>query len=59
MAAIKRIEQNITALNITREWMEQHIQQVQKGLSSIEKRVGDHIQAIREKREAQDHARSA
>ncbi|MGB3624441.1 MAG: hypothetical protein WA989_01345 [Henriciella sp.] len=58
-AAIKRIESNITALNITREWMEQHIQHVQKGLSSIEQRVGEHIQAIREKRQSHDQARSA
>lgn len=52
-AAIKAIEENIQALNITREWMESHIQHVQKGLSSIEQRVGDHIQAIREKRDQQ------
>ncbi len=58
-AAIKAIENNIQALNITREWMEQHIQTVQKGLSSIEQRVGDHIQALREKQQRHDHAKSA
>ncbi|WP_084398792.1 hypothetical protein [Henriciella aquimarina] len=58
-AAIKTIENNIQALNITREWMESHIQQVQRGLSSIEQRVGEHIQAIRDKRERQDQQKSA
>jgi hypothetical protein len=46
-ATIKSIENNITALNITREWLETHIQQVQKGLSSIEKKVGEEISKIR------------
>lgn len=59
-AAIKAIENNIQALNIVREWMEQHIQQVQKGLSSIEERVGGHIQSLRDKQQRQEHqARSA
>ena len=57
-AAIKAIENNIQALNITREWMEQHIQLVQKGLSSIEQRVGEHIQAMREK-QRHDQQKSA
>jgi len=50
-AAITTIENNIKALNITRQWLEQHIQQVQKGLSSIEKKVGEEISRIREERE--------
>ena len=61
-AAIKAIENNIQALNIVREWMESHIQQVQKGLSSIEERVGGHIQAMRDKQhhQRQEHqAKSA
>jgi hypothetical protein len=47
-AAIKSIEQNITALNLTREWLETHIQKVQKGLSSIEKKVDQEIGKIRD-----------
>lgn len=49
-AAIKTIEQNIMALNITREWLETHIQQVQQGLSSMEKRVVEEISKVREAR---------
>ena len=59
---LKAIENNIQALNIVREWMESHIQQVQKGLSSIEERVGGHIQAMRDKQhhQRQEHqAKSA
>ena len=47
-AAMKAIENNITALNITREWLEQHIQHVQQGLSSIEKKVVEEIGKVRE-----------
>ncbi len=47
-AAIKSIDQNITALNLTREWLEQHIQQVQHGLSSIEKKVAEEIGKVRD-----------
>ena len=47
-AAIKTIEQNITALNLTREWLETHIQHVQQGLSSVEKRVVEEIAKVRE-----------
>ena len=47
-AAIKVIDQNITALNLTREWLETHIQQVQQGLSSIEKKVAEEIGRVRE-----------
>ena len=47
-AAIKVIYQNITALNLTREWLETHIQQVQQGLSSIEKKVAEEIGRVRE-----------
>lgn len=50
-AAIKAIEQNITALTITRKWLETHIQSVQKGLSSIEQRVGAQISNIRKERQ--------
>ena len=46
-AAIKALDNNIMALNITREWLEQHVQQVQKGLSSIEQKVVDEIGKIR------------
>ncbi|HBT37851.1 MAG TPA: hypothetical protein DEB52_18185, partial [Hyphomonas sp.] len=46
--AIAAIDNNIKALNQTREWLEQHIQQVQKGLSSIEKKVADEIGKVRE-----------
>lgn len=49
-AAVTAIEQNITALNITREWLEKHIQEVQQGLSSIETRVHQEIAKIRETR---------
>jgi len=47
-AAIKAIDNNITALNICREWLEQHIQHVQQGLSSIEKKVVEEIGKVRE-----------
>lgn len=53
-AAIRTIEQNLTALNITREWLETHIQSVQKGLSSIEKQVGEEISKAREARLARE-----
>ncbi|HBF89784.1 MAG TPA: hypothetical protein DDX09_01330, partial [Hyphomonas atlantica] len=46
--AIAAIDNNIKALNQTREWLEQHIQQVQKGLSSIEKKVADEISKVRD-----------
>jgi hypothetical protein len=49
-AAIKTIDQNIMALNLTREWLEKHIQQVQNGLSSIERKVGEEIEKVRETR---------
>jgi hypothetical protein len=49
-AAIKTIDQNILALNLTREWLEKHIQQVQNGLSSIERKVGDEVEKVREAR---------
>ena len=61
-AAIKTIEQNLTALNLSREWLETHIQSVQKGLSSIEKQVGKEVAKARDARlarEAQDDLRSA
>jgi len=47
-AAIKVIDQNVTALNLTREWLETHIQQVQQGLSSIERKVAEEIGRVRE-----------
>jgi predicted nucleic acid-binding Zn-ribbon protein len=47
-AAMKTIDNNITALNICREWLEQHIQHVQQGLSSIEKKVAEEIGKVRE-----------
>jgi hypothetical protein len=50
--AIKAIDQNLKALNMTREWLEQHIQQVQKGLSSIDKKVGEEIEKVREGKSA-------
>lgn len=49
-AAMKAIENNMTAINITREWLEQHIQEVQKGLSSIEKKAREEIARVREER---------
>lgn len=51
-AAIKAIEHNLSALTITREWLEKHIQEVQQGLSSIEQKVHAEIGRIREAREA-------
>ncbi|WP_213268639.1 hypothetical protein [Hyphomonas sp.] len=47
-AAIKTIEQNILALNLTREWLETHIQHVQQGLSSVEKKVVEEIARVRD-----------
>lgn len=47
-AAIKTIEQNIMALNLTREWLETHIQHVQQGLSSVEKKVVEEIARVRD-----------
>ena len=64
-AAIKAIENNLTAISITREWLEQHIQQVQKGLSSIEKKARDEVARVREERQSSQsqhnnpHARTA
>ncbi len=52
-AAIKTIEQNLTALNLSREWMETHIQGVQKGLSSVEKRVHEEMAKARDTRLSQ------
>lgn len=52
-AAASVIEQNIKALNITREWLETHIQQVQKGLSSVDKKVIEEIAKVRAKRQAE------
>ena len=49
--SISAIDQNITALTLTRKWLETHIQSVQKGISSIEKRVGDEVTSIRKARE--------
>ena len=46
--AIKTIEQNILALNLTREWLETHIQHVQQGLSSVEKKVVEEIARVRD-----------
>ncbi|MEO0818631.1 MAG: hypothetical protein AAFX86_15165 [Pseudomonadota bacterium] len=57
-AAIATIEHNISAMNITREWLEKHIQEVQQGLSSIEKRVHAEISKTRSAREA-EHGHSA
>ncbi|MEL6215931.1 MAG: hypothetical protein AAFQ99_09665, partial [Pseudomonadota bacterium] len=48
--ALRVIDNNLTAINITREWLEQHIQQVQKGLSSIEKKARDEVVRVREER---------
>jgi hypothetical protein len=58
-AAVETIEHNITAINICREWLETHVQEVQKGLSSVEKRVHDHIANIRAAREAGHDKRTA
>ena len=60
--AIKTIEQNLTALNLTREWLETHIQSVQKGLSSIQKQVQTEVAKARDARLAREQhndARSA
>lgn len=54
--SIKAIDQNIKALNITRAWLETHIQSVQTGLSSIDKKVAEEIAKVRAKRENQDAA---
>jgi hypothetical protein len=53
-AAIKVIDQNVMALNLTREWLEQHIQQVQQGLSSIEKKVAEEIGRVRDAKASGD-----
>ena len=61
-AAIKSIEQNLTALNLSREWLETHIQSVQKGLSSIQKQVNKEVAKVREARitsQNRDDVRSA
>ncbi len=58
-AAIKVIDQNITALNLTREWLETHIQQVQQGLSSIEKKVTEEIGRVREAKASGEQAKKA
>lgn len=58
-AAIKTIEQNLTALNLSREWLETHIQSVQKGLSSIEKQVNTEIAKAREARLSQEQSSDA
>ncbi len=50
-AAIKTIDQNITGLNLLREWLEKHVQEVQQGLSSLERKVNEEIGRIREQRE--------
>jgi hypothetical protein len=57
-AAIKVIDQNVTALNLTREWLETHIQQVQQGLSSIEKKVAEEIGRVREAKAAGEAKRT-
>jgi len=49
-AAIQAIEHNVTALNITREWLEKHIQEVQQGLSSVEQRVHAEVARMRAER---------
>lgn len=48
--AVAAIENNLTALNIAREWLEGHIQQVQRGLSSIDKKVAEELGRARETR---------
>ena len=53
--ALKAIDNNLTALNITREWLEQHIQQVQKGLSSIQRKTRDEVAKVREERLTSQH----
>lgn len=55
-AAIKTIDQNITGLNLLREWLEKHIQDVQQGLSSVERKVSEEITRIREQRHRSDGA---
>jgi hypothetical protein len=57
--AIKVIDQNVLALNLTREWLETHIQHVQQGLSSIEKKVVDEIGRVREAKASGDGAKKA
>ncbi|MEM1106425.1 MAG: hypothetical protein AAGH87_08535 [Pseudomonadota bacterium] len=52
--AISTIEHNLSALNITREWMEKHIQEVQRGLSSLDRRVQGELSRIAGAR--RDHA---
>ncbi len=50
-AAIKTIEGNIRAMTITRQWLDTHIQSVQKGLSTIEKKVEQYVDEIRSERD--------
>ncbi|MEL7546395.1 MAG: hypothetical protein AAGJ84_07075 [Pseudomonadota bacterium] len=54
-AAIEVIDQNLTALNISREWLEQHIQQVQTGLSSIERKAQEEVARLRQEKTGTDH----
>ena len=58
-AAIEGIAHNITALNITREWLEKHIQEVQQGLSSVQRKVKSELERVRSAREAGEDRRSA
>ena len=51
-------DSNVKALNITREWLETHIQQVQKGLSSVDKKVIEEIAKVRAKRQASPEAQT-
>jgi hypothetical protein len=57
-AAVKLIDQNITALNLTREWLETHIQHVQQGLSSIEKKVVEEIGRVRDAKASGDNKKA-
>ena len=57
-AAIKVIDQNVMALNLTREWLETHIQHVQQGLSSIEKKVAEEIGRVRDAKASGDAKRA-
>lgn len=49
--AIKTIELNMQALTIVRQWLDIHIQSVQSGLSSVEKKV---VQLVEEQRNSPD-----
>ena len=58
--AIKAIDLNIKALTICRQWLDTHIQSVQKGLASVEKKVEQIIHESREASRAQgQHAAAA